>query len=124
MLKQLLDDAMDWTVLPGYSKLGYTVRERLVPRGPIELAGRSVMTTGASSGIGEAACRELARAGAIVHMVVRSRERGEASRARIVGVAGSKAVKLHVCDLSSLASVREFASGFLASRRAPRRARP
>jgi dehydrogenase/reductase SDR family member 12 len=114
-LSRILDKAMDWTVVPGYTSLGYKVRERLEPWEPVELDGHSVMVTGASSGIGEAACTELARAGASVQMVVRSRERGERSRERIAGASGSTAVKLHVCDLSSLSSVRGFASGFLAS---------
>ena len=56
LLKRILDEVMDWTVLPGFSRICYSVRERLVPRGPIALAGRSVMVTGANSGIGEAAC--------------------------------------------------------------------
>lgn len=115
MLTRILDEAMDWTILPGYTSFGYRVRERLGPWDAIELGGRSVMVTGASAGIGEAACAELARAGATVHMVVRSRERGEQARKRIAATSGSTAVELHLCDLSSLASVREFASGFLAS---------
>lgn len=115
LLKRILDDVMDWTVLPGFSSFGYSVRERLVPRGPIALAGRSVMVTGANSGIGEAACSELARLGATVHMVVRSRERGQQALDRIAAASGSKAIELHICDLSSLASVREFGAGFLAS---------
>lgn len=115
MLTRVLDEAMDWTILPGYTSVGYRVRKRLGSWEAIELGGRSVMITGASSGIGEAACVELARAGATVQMVVRSRERGEQARGRIAAAAGSTAVELHVCDVSSLASVREFASGFLAS---------
>jgi dehydrogenase/reductase SDR family protein 12 len=115
MLTRIVDEAMDWTVLPGYTSIGYRVRKRLGSWEAIELGGRSVMITGASSGIGEAACAELARAGATVHMVVRSRERGEQARGRIAATRGSTAVELHLCDLSSLASVREFASGFLAS---------
>ena len=114
MLKRILDEAMDWTVLPGFSSLGYRVRERLQPRGPITVAGRSVMVTGANSGIGEAACTELARRGASVHMVIRSRERGQQALDRIAAASGSGAIELHICDLSSLASVREFALGFLA----------
>ncbi len=106
---------MDWAVLPGFSSFGYRVRERIQPRGQMALAGRSVMVTGASAGIGEAACTELARRGATVHMVVRSRERGQQALERITAASGSKAIELHLCDLSSLASVREFSSAFLAA---------
>ena len=115
LLKRILDEAMDWTVLPGFSRIGYQVRARLQPRGPIAVAGRSVMVTGASSGIGEAACTELARLGASVHMVTRSRERGQQALERIAAASGSKSIELHICDLSSLRSVREFAFTFLAS---------
>jgi dehydrogenase/reductase SDR family protein 12 len=115
MLNRLLDAAMDWMVLPGYSSLGYGLRRRLESWEPVELGGRSVMITGASSGIGEAACVQLARRGADVHMVVRSRERGERARERIAAASGSIAVELHICDLSNLSSVRDFVSGFLDS---------
>jgi dehydrogenase/reductase SDR family protein 12 len=113
MLRRALDEAMDWAVLPGYSRLGHAVRARLLPPGSLGLTGRSVMLTGASSGIGEAACAQLAGGGATVHMVVRDRERGERARSRIPGAA--EATRLHLCDVSSLESVRELAAGFLAS---------
>jgi NAD(P)-dependent dehydrogenase (short-subunit alcohol dehydrogenase family) len=106
---------MDWTVLPGFSRVGYSARERLLPRGPLTLAGRAAMVTGANSGIGEAACVELARQGATVRMLVRSRERGEQALKRISDASGSNTIELHICDLASLASIREFAAGFVAS---------
>jgi NAD(P)-dependent dehydrogenase (short-subunit alcohol dehydrogenase family) len=114
MLSSLLDRTFDWTVIPGYSRLGYAVRSRAWPDEPPEgaAAGRSVLVTGAGSGIGAAACERLARAGATVHMLVRSRERGEDARARISERSGSDRLVLEVCDVSSLASVREFAAGF------------
>jgi NAD(P)-dependent dehydrogenase (short-subunit alcohol dehydrogenase family) len=115
MLKRILDEAMDWAVLPGFTSFGYNVRQRLQPHGPVSVEGRSVMVTGASAGIGEAACTELARRGASVHMVVRSRERGQQARERIAAASGSHAIEIHVCDLSSLASVRAFSSAFLAA---------
>jgi NAD(P)-dependent dehydrogenase (short-subunit alcohol dehydrogenase family) len=83
--------------------------------GPARLEGWSVMITGAGSGIGAAACEALAAAGATVHMVVRSRERGEDARARISEQTGSDRLHLHLCDVSSLESVREFADGFAAA---------
>ncbi|MFN8161189.1 MAG: SDR family NAD(P)-dependent oxidoreductase [Solirubrobacterales bacterium] len=112
MIERLLDSAMDWAVLPGYTSLGYRARERLLPRGRIELAGHSVMLTGASAGIGEAACVAMARAGARVHMVVRDPVRGEDARARVAEASGSDALEVWLCDVSSLASVRELAAAF------------
>ncbi len=111
-LNRLLDTAMDWTVVPGYSKIGYAVRERTAPPGELRLAGRSVAVTGATSGIGEAACAALARGGAKVHLLVRDLERGKEALQRTAERSGSEGLALHRCDLSSLASVRAFAAAF------------
>ncbi|MFN8218423.1 MAG: SDR family NAD(P)-dependent oxidoreductase [Solirubrobacterales bacterium] len=116
-LGELADRALDWTVLPGFSRIGYGLRERLVPRGPLRLAEKTVMLTGASSGIGEAACGQLARAGARVVMVVRDPEKGEASRRRVLEAAPGAAAELLRCDVSDLGSVREAAAGFIAAGR-------
>jgi dehydrogenase/reductase SDR family member 12 len=111
----LIDRALDFTVGPGYSKVGYEVRERLWEREPLELDGKVAIVTGATSGIGEAACVGMARAGAEVHLVVRNLEKGEEARARVAAASGvdGDSLALHRCDLSSLASVREFAAGFV-----------
>src|ERR1700761_9092725 len=102
----LLDQALDWTVAPGYSKVGYEVRERIWGQEELELEGKTAIVTGATSGIGEAACAGMARGGAEVHLVVRNLEKGEEARARIAAAAGvdGGAPALHRCDLSSLAS--------------------
>jgi dehydrogenase/reductase SDR family member 12 len=113
----VVDSALDWSVLPGYSKVGYELRERIVPRGDLELRGKVAIVTGATSGIGEAACVGMARGGAEVHMVVRDLEKGEDARGRIAAGAGidEDSLKLHRCDLSNLGSVRSFATAFLRS---------
>ena len=67
--------------------------------------GRTFVVTGANSGIGLEAARELARAGARVVMAVRSPEKGRAAAA---GLAGD--VEVRELDLASLASVRAFAA--------------
>ena len=108
----LIDRALDWTVAPGYSKVGYEVRERIWGREALELEGKTAIVTGATSGIGEAACVGMARGGAEVHLVVRNLEKGEEARERVAAAAGvdGDLLALHRCDLSSLASVRSFAA--------------
>ena len=68
--------------------------------------GRTVVVTGATSGIGRAAAHELARAGARVVLAVRDAGRGAAVAA---GMPGD--VEVRRLDLADLASVRAFADG-------------
>ena len=66
--------------------------------------GRTVVVTGANSGLGLVTTRELARAGARVVMAVRDTERGEKAAASISGN-----TEVRRLDLADLASIREFA---------------
>jgi NAD(P)-dependent dehydrogenase (short-subunit alcohol dehydrogenase family) len=68
-------------------------------------SGRTVVVTGASSGIGLVTARELARAGALVILAVRDTAKGQRLAA---GIAGPTEIRR--LDLASLASVREFAA--------------
>ncbi|HEX3735140.1 MAG TPA: oxidoreductase [Solirubrobacterales bacterium] len=77
-------------------------------------AGRTVVVTGANSGLGLVAARELARAGADVVLACRNTAKGEAALESIrADVPGAK-VAVEALDLSSLDSVREFAARFAA----------
>ena len=69
-------------------------------------AGRTVIVTGANSGLGEVTARELARVGAHVVLACRNLDKG---RAAADGMTGD--VEVRPLDLQSLASVREFADG-------------
>jgi dehydrogenase/reductase SDR family member 12 len=110
---EVIDRAMDLTVVPGFSSIGYEVRERFDPWAPPDLAGRSVMVTGASSGLGLAIALELTAAGAEVHAVCRNPDRGREARALVAEETGIE-FHLHFCDLADLSKVREFARAFLA----------
>ena len=114
MTFRLLDSLLDLTVAPGYTKVGYRLRGLSWSSATAgDLAGGSALVTGASSGLGEAACEGLARAGARVHMVVRDLERGRAARDRIRSrLEGDSHLELHACDLADLGAVRRFARGF------------
>jgi NAD(P)-dependent dehydrogenase (short-subunit alcohol dehydrogenase family) len=69
-------------------------------------AGRTVIVTGANSGLGEVTARELARVGAKVILAVRNTDKGNTAAAGMTGD-----VEVRKLDLQSLASVREFAGG-------------
>jgi NAD(P)-dependent dehydrogenase (short-subunit alcohol dehydrogenase family) len=70
------------------------------------------MVTGANSGIGKVTALELAKGGATVVMVCRSRERGEAAQQEIIAESGNDNVDLLLADLSSLASARAMVDEF------------
>ncbi len=116
MLSDVLDRVFDFTIVPGYSRIGYAVRSRgwSESESQARLDGWTVLVTGAGSGIGAAVSARFAGAGANVHMLVRNPQTGEDARARIAEQTGSDRLFLETCDVSSLASVREFAAGFLA----------
>ena len=110
----VIDSALDLGIVPGFSSIGFGLRRRLYGWDKARLDGRSVMVTGANAGIGRAIAEGLAGAGATVHMVCRNLAKGEEAREAIALETGVEP-HLHQCDLSSLASVRTFAEGFLAS---------
>jgi NAD(P)-dependent dehydrogenase (short-subunit alcohol dehydrogenase family) len=68
--------------------------------------GKTAIVTGANSGVGQAAARMLAAAGARVVLAVRSIEKGQAAAAAMPGT-----TEVRRLDLASLASVRAFAAG-------------
>jgi len=69
-----------------------------------DMAGRTVIVTGATSGIGRVTARELARAGARVTLAVRDPDRG-----RLVADTLPGDVQVRRLDVADLASVRAFA---------------
>jgi NAD(P)-dependent dehydrogenase (short-subunit alcohol dehydrogenase family) len=71
-----------------------------------DFTGRTVVVTGANSGLGEVTARELARVGAKVILAVRNTAKGETAAA---GMSGD--VEVRKLDLQDLASVRAFADG-------------
>ncbi|PTL60085.1 oxidoreductase [Paraconexibacter algicola] len=70
-------------------------------------SGRTIVVTGASSGIGATAARHLAAAGAHVVLAVRDVAKGQAVADTLPG-----STEVRRLDLADLASVRAFAEGF------------
>ena len=73
-----------------------------------EVAGKTVLITGSSAGIGFEAAVALARLGARILVVGRDRGRTDAAVVALRDRAGVTA-EAHLCDFSSQASIREFA---------------
>jgi NAD(P)-dependent dehydrogenase (short-subunit alcohol dehydrogenase family) len=74
------------------------------------MRGKTVVITGANSGIGKQTALALSRMGAHVVLVCRHQQKGEAALDDIRRESGSSRLDLLVADISSLGSVRALAS--------------
>lgn len=75
---------------------------------------KTVLITGATSGIGKATALELARRGYAVEFTTRDPAKGAAVRNEIVKATGNEKVRSWDCDLASFDSIRTFSRGFSA----------
>ncbi len=74
--------------------------------------GKTVLITGASSGIGEESARQVAAAGGTVLLVARGRDKLEALQADLDGLGGTSFV--HPCDLTDYDAIDAMAEQVLA----------
>lgn len=106
----LINSLMDRLVLPGmasFTRLGYAVRAGgFAPYG--DLTGRHVVVTGATSGLGLAACHSMAGLGASLTLVGRNHERVTILASELRERSGAEA-SAEVADLSLLSEVRALA---------------
>lgn len=118
-LLSIADSALDRTVVPGYSRVGYALRSRLWNDGDGPdgvpgladgaLAGAVVAVTGANSGIGKAASAQLAGLGAQVVLLVRDTGKGAAARDEVLRAHPQADVRVERCDVSDFDDVRSAA---------------
>jgi NAD(P)-dependent dehydrogenase (short-subunit alcohol dehydrogenase family) len=78
-------------------------------------AGKTALITGANSGIGYQAALELARHGGHVLLGVRDAAKGQDALIRLLREAPGASAEVVDLDMASLASIRSFATGFLAT---------
>jgi len=82
---------------------------------PTPMAGKIVLVTGGTSGIGKATARGLASKGAHVAITGRDVRRAEAAAVEIRGATGNPLVDAFGADLASQAEVRRLAAEILVS---------
>jgi dehydrogenase/reductase SDR family member 12 len=114
-----MDTVLDTLVVPGFSQIGLAARTALLPEFTVQhlprLDGKTVIVTGATSGIGYAAAVALVRRGAAVHFLARDRGRAERVRCGIAADSGTASISYGLADLEDLNSVRGFARQFRAA---------
>lgn len=74
------------------------------------MAGKTCIITGAASGMGRIAARELAKMGATVIMNDREIGEGQAARSEIIRLTGNDRVEFAGCDMGEFGQVRAFAA--------------
>jgi NAD(P)-dependent dehydrogenase (short-subunit alcohol dehydrogenase family) len=79
------------------------------------MKGKTIVATGATSGIGEAAVLALAGQGARIVIVARDEARGRATMQKIEAKAPGLGHRLYLADLSSIAETRKVGAGIAAS---------
>ena len=108
-----VDELLEATVVGSFSSIGPAVRSRLAGwRTPPSLDGRVVLITGATSGLGLATAIGVARLGATVRLVGRSRERAQQAVTTVTGAAPGADVGFLLADMGELDQVREMAAEF------------
>ena len=117
-INDLADELLELLVVPSFTRIGYQVRRRLFDwedPSTWSLAGRTVVLTGPTSGLGREAAESLARMGARLVLIGRDQGRLDAVREELVETTGNAAIVTSVADMSSLASVRAATDRILAS---------
>ncbi len=106
----VLDDALDRSVVLGYTKLGSLLRRAWWPADPgrKSMAGKRVVVTGATAGIGEAMAGAFAELGATVHLLGRDEGKVRRSAGAIRRTVPGAMVIEEVCDIGDLDAVRAW----------------
>mgnify|MGYP005816247197 CR=1 FL=1 len=106
----VVDTVLDRSVVLGYTKVGSRLRSLWWPDDPTPgaMAGKRVVVTGATAGIGEAMAASFARLGATVHLLGRDEKKvGRSAGTVRAQVPGAEVVE-EVYDVGDLTAVRAW----------------
>ncbi len=112
--------AADRLVLPGlwrFTKLGYRASRRRWNPVSAYLGDRHALVTGATSGVGRAAARQLADLGARLTLVARDEAKAQALVDELTAETGNEHIGYEIADLSLMSDVHALCDRLLAAGR-------
>lgn len=108
-MASILSNALDKAVVPGFSRIGYAVRSRLnhwQALSSFDLAGKTVVITGPTSGLGLATARQLAKCGANLVLVARNATKCEQVMRELTPLCTGNEPQFVQADMADLEQVR------------------
>jgi dehydrogenase/reductase SDR family member 12 len=111
-IEDIVDHVIEAPIVTSFTNIGYHLRSRLhrwPPLDSFDMTGRTVIVTGATSGLGRHAAQRFAEIGATVILSGRNRDKTEQVRAEIAASTGSVSLDVAIADMGHLDQVRAFA---------------
>ncbi len=105
----VVDKVIEAPVVTSFTRLGFTLRRRIDGWQPLwtyDLRGQTVVITGPTSGLGEAAAHWLARLGSTLCLVARNAPKVDALAARLTAETGNEHITTVVADLADRDAIR------------------
>lgn len=110
------DNLLEGSVFGSFTSLGYKLRSRSWGESDTAaVAGKTVLITGATSGIGRRVATTLALFGARLRFVARNPHKAEDLKRELLDLAGDGDIDYYLADLSEIANVRRVADEIIAA---------